>query len=241
MLRPLRENFHPSSAISEKGYDMTDTPQIAEFKATLQKEIKAAHDARKIPLVTEDVAGIVNQVIHALAQSVPSEEVKFYAELEELARYIRQAKHDIASIKPKDISTDYIPTATDELDAVVGATEEATNKIMDVCDEMSKIAETCSEEAKNGLIACTTKIFEACNFQDITGQRITKVVETLKHIDSKVEALVRAMGEEFHRAEGTGNPKHVHAGDPEKGLLNGPQLPQNAINQDEIDRLLSGQ
>jgi chemotaxis protein CheZ len=219
---------------------MTDTPQVAEFKASLQKQIKAVHEAKKLHLTEVEAANIVEKVVWAMAETVPSEDIQFYAELEELARYIRQAKHDIAAIKPKDISTDYIPTATDELDAVVGATEEATNKIMDVCDEMSKIAEGCGEEAKNGLIGCTTKIFEACNFQDITGQRITKVIETLKHIDSRVEALVRAMGEEFHRGEGTGGPKHVHAGDPEKGLLNGPQLPKNAIDQDEIDRLMSG-
>lgn len=212
---------------------MTDSPQITEFKASLQREILAAQ--------TASVASVVDNVIQSMADNIPTEDVKFYNELEELARYIRQAKHDIASIKPKDISTDYIPSATDELDAVVGATEEATNKIMDVCDEVSKIAEGCAEEAKNGLIGCTTKIFEACNFQDITGQRITKVVETLKHIDSRVEALVRAMGDEFHRNEGTGSPKHVHAADPDKGLLNGPQLPTNAANQDEIDRLMSGQ
>jgi chemotaxis protein CheZ len=213
--------------------NMTDSPQITEFKASLQREILAAQ--------TASVASVVDNVIQSMADNIPTEDVKFYNELEELARYIRQAKHDIASIKPKDISTDYIPSATDELDAVVGATEEATNKIMDVCDEVSKIAEGCAEEAKNGLIGCTTKIFEACNFQDITGQRITKVVETLKHIDSRVEALVRAMGDEFHRNEGTGSPKHVHAADPDKGLLNGPQLPTNAANQDEIDRLMSGQ
>ena len=212
---------------------MTDSPQITEFKASLQREILAAQ--------TASVASVVDNVIQSMADNIPTEDVKFYNELEELARYIRQAKHDIASIKPKDISTDYIPSATDELDAVVGATEEATNKIMDVCDEVSKIAEGCAEEAKNGLIGCTTKIFEACNFQDITGQRITKVVETLKHIDSRVEALVRAMGDEFHRNEGTGSPKHIHAADPDKGLLNGPQLPTNAANQDEIDRLMSGQ
>jgi chemotaxis protein CheZ len=111
---------------------------------------------------------------------------------------------------------------------------------MDVCDEMSAIAETIPQEAKDKLIGCTTKIFEACNFQDITGQRITKVVETLKHIDAKIEALVKAMGEEIHRAGGAQAPKHVHGADPDKGLLNGPQLPGNAVSQDEIDKLLSG-
>lgn len=218
---------------------MSEADRLAGLQAHLQKEIQAAHEAVKRPLSAQDVATIVRQVVQSLEGDVSAADLKFYSELEELAHYIRQAKHDIASIKPKDISTEFIPSATDELDAVVGATEDATNKIMDVCDEVTALAEACAPEIKEKLIACTTKVFEACNFQDITGQRITKVVETLKHIDGKIEAIVKAMGEEIHRAEGHVT-THVHAADPDKALLNGPQLPQNAINQDEIDRLLSG-
>jgi chemotaxis protein CheZ len=209
------------------------------LQARLQKEIKAAHDAIKAPLSPEEVAAVVRQVIGSLEGDVSTADLKFYSELEALARYIRQAKHDIASIRPNDISTSYIPNATDELDAVVGATEEATNSIMDICDEISTIAAQCPPELNEKLVACTTRVFEACNFQDITGQRITKVVETLKHIDSRIEAIVKAMGEEIHRTGDAHLPKNVHAGDPEKGLLNGPQLPQNAISQDDIDRLMS--
>ncbi|MBV8060436.1 MAG: protein phosphatase CheZ [Alphaproteobacteria bacterium] len=217
---------------------MADTERYTTLQNTLQDKIARAHEEVRKPLSSDEVAKIVRQVVESLEGDVSPADLRFYSELEELARYIRQAKHEIAAIKPKDISTNYIPSATDELDAVVGATEDATNKIMDVCDEMSAIAETCSQETKDQLIGCTTKIFEACNFQDITGQRITKVVETLKHIDARIEAIVKAMGEEMHRGDGSREVKHVHAADPDKGLLNGPQLPQNAVTQDDIDRLL---
>ncbi len=206
----------------------------------LQKEIKAAHEAIKVPMTPEEVAAVVRQVIQSLEGDVSATDLKFYSEMEGLARYIRQAKCDIASIKPDDISTTFIPNATDELDAVVGATEDATNRIMDVCDEMSALAAQCTPEINEKLVNCTTRIFEACNFQDITGQRITKVVETLKHIDSRVEAIVKAMGDELHRHGDAHLTQNVHAADPEKGLLNGPQLPNNAISQDDIDKLLSG-
>jgi len=217
---------------------MSDTQRL---QTQLQKEIQTAHEAARQPLSPEDVARIVKQAVQSLEGDISAADLKFYCELEELARYIRQAKSDIASIKPKDISTEFIPSATDELDAVVGATEEATNKIMDVCDEMTAIAGSCTPEINERLIGCTTKIYEACNFQDITGQRITKVVEALKHIDARIEAIVKAMGDEVHRGEGDKKaPKHLHVADPEKGLLNGPQLPKNAIGQDEIDRLMGG-
>ena len=36
-------------------------------------------------------------------------------------------------------------------------------------------------------------IFEACSFQDITGQRIAKVVETLEHIEQRVARFADVM------------------------------------------------
>lgn len=214
--------------------------RLTTMETNLQQKIKAAHAASQQPLSVESVTEIVRQVIGSLSGDVTAADLKFYAELEALATYIRQAKQEIAAIKPKDISATHIPTATDELDAVVGATEEATNKIMDVCDEISALAGSCAPDVQEKLIACTTRIFEACNFQDITGQRITKVVQTLKHIDGKIEALVKALGDELHHSEHHLHHIHPDSSDPEQALLNGPQLPQNAMDQDTIDKLLSG-
>ncbi len=217
---------------------MTDADRFATLETNLHQKIKDAHAAAQQPLSADDITGIVRQVVGSLSGDISASDLKFYAELEDLATYIRHAKQEIAAIQPKDISTSHIPNATDELDAVVGATEDATNKIMDVCDEITSIAGSCAPEINEKLIACTTKVYEACNFQDITGQRITKVVQTLKHIDGKVGALLLALGEEIHRGGGdTAPPAPV---DSEKVLLNGPQLPKNAIDQDAIDRLLSG-
>ena len=216
---------------------MTDIERLAALETNLHKQIRVANEAAQTPLSADDITGIVKQVISSLSGDISAADLKFYTELENLASYIQHAKQEIAAIKPKDISASHIPNATDELDAVVGATEDATNKIMDVCDTISAIAGNCAPEINEQLIACTTRIFEACNFQDITGQRITKVVLTLKYIDGKIEALLKALGEEIHHTEGAVSGE---SGDIEKALLNGPQLPQNAMDQDTIDRLLSG-
>jgi chemotaxis protein CheZ len=218
---------------------MDDSERLSAFQSDLQEKIKAAHAAVRSPLSADEITDIVKQVVASLSGDISATDLKFYSELEELAKYIRHAKQEIAAIKPKDITVNHIPHATDELDAVIGATEEATNKIMDVCDTISAIAGNCTTEINDQLIACTTRIFEACNFQDITGQRITKVVQTLKYIDEKVAALLKALGEEIHHGgdEGEGDA----ALDGEKALLNGPQLPHNAIDQDAIDKLLAGE
>lgn len=78
------------------------------------------------------------------------------------------------------------------------------------------------------------KIFEACSFQDITGQRIRKVVRTLTDIEERVGHLISLLGD---KAAGTGDNEDKRVGDAR--LLNGPQLPPQAVSQDEIDKLLA--
>src|SRR5690242_4655990 len=101
------------------------------------------------------------------------QEVSVYRELETLAHFIHHARREIAAIGPDDLRNQHIATATDELDAVVGATEQATHQIMDCCDEIGAIAAQVGAPHGVALNGAVTRIFEACNFQDITGQRIT--------------------------------------------------------------------
>ena len=75
----------------------------------------------------------------------------------------------------------------------------------------------------------TIKIYEACSFQDITGQRISKVVTALKIIETRIEAITGRYGM-----------SNVARGVEESdSLLNGPQSADLAISQDEIDKLLT--
>jgi chemotaxis protein CheZ len=199
--------------------------------------LQKLRDRAKEGLTREEIGTIVADALKGVSGDVSPTDLKLYAELEELARYIENAKNEIASIKSNSISNEHIPVATDELDAVVGATEDATNKIMNACDQITEIAGTVSPEASEKLMSVVMGIYEACNFQDITGQRITKVVKTLKHIETQVMGLVAAFG----GTAGSAGAASSSAADPndEKNLLNGPQLPGNAINQDEIDKLLA--
>jgi chemotaxis protein CheZ len=163
-----------------------------------------------------------------------------YDQLAALAQYIANAKNEIANIRADAISGEHIPSATDQLDEVVGATEEATNKIMDCCDAITAIAAKQPEPAKQDLTHEITKIYEACNFQDITGQRITKVVRTLKHIDSQVTLLLKALDDAGFQIEKHGEALGLNVSkstDTEKHLLNGPQSADTAIKQDDIDKL----
>lgn len=210
-------------------------PKVKSAENTLQKQINAALATARDPLTRDQVADIVRQVMGSIEGDISSTDIKFYREIEGLARFIRNAKAEIAAIRPKDITSEHIPNATDQLDAVVGATEEATNKIMDECDAISSIAATLSPEQNEQLTACVTRVFEACNFQDLTGQRINKVVSALRHIEDKIQALMLALGDEIGTHDDA--PPPVVDEDPDKKLLNGPQMPGEGVSQDDIDKL----
>lgn len=205
----------------------------------LQERLETARTEARQPLSREEVAVIVGSVLASMGGELTQHDLRIYAELETLARFINNAKKEIATIQPSDIHSQHIPLATDELDAVVGATEDATNRIMDACDQMMALAGDVPAEVSNKLMDITTGIYEACNFQDITGQRITKVVRALKHIEQKVEALLVALGEEVQRR----HPAMAAAAEPEPTgegdakLLNGPSKPGAGIDQAFIDSL----
>lgn len=202
----------------------------------LQDRLDTARRQAREPLSREEVAEIVTAVVASMGGEMTGHDLRIYAELEALARYIAQAKREIAAIQPADIHQEHIPRATDELDAVVGATEDATNRIMDACDQITGLTGEVPPDVAARLSAITTGIYEACNFQDITGQRISKVVRALKHIESKVEALLTAFGESVERRHPDAA-ADVSKDDDEKFLLNGPQLPGNSVDQAFIDSL----
>ncbi|SRR5579883_1720591 len=181
---------------------------------------------------TSEVAGVVEEVLASLQGEMSVADLKLYRELEHLAEHIQRAKREMAEIRPHDIS-EHIPLATDELDAVVDHTAEATGTILDAAESMEKLAATLPRELGNRLTGDITRIYEACNFQDITGQRITKVVNTLKYIEAKIDALLAAFG------DGIAAPASAAPAAIDKGLMSGPQLPGNANSQDEIDALLA--
>jgi chemotaxis protein CheZ len=156
--------------------------------------------------------------------------------VEELGRTIAAAKAEIAALNVDDITDSHIPSATDELDAIVAHTAAATDSILEVCETLDGVGAqlAATEEGRANaarLQEATTKIYEACSFQDITGQRISKVVATLKTIEAKVAGIVSTFSGRRPAA-----PPELP---PEAQLLNGPQLPHAAMDQSDIDKLLA--
>ncbi len=185
----------------------------------------------------EEVGDVVRSLLGSLSGDVSAGDLKLYGEVQALATYIHNAKVEIAALRPQDIQQQYIASATDELDAIVGATETATNSILDAAEKLESLTGDLEPGVGQKLTEQTTLIYEACNFQDITGQRITKVVRALKHIEERIDALVVAFGPEVQAPEAASSASDEKAPPTDQDLLNGPQLPDKAHDQASIDAL----
>lgn len=178
---------------------------------------------------------VVKTVLTTMAGDLSPTEMSLLGEVEALGRTIAAAKQEIAALRVDDIKAHDIPFATDELDAIVEHTAAATNAILESCEMLDEVAASVAGEAAARLQDAVTKIYEACSFQDITGQRITKVVATLKTIENKVALIVDTFGVAAEPMQ----PPAATAEPPDTELLNGPQLPSNAMDQSDIDKLLA--
>jgi chemotaxis protein CheZ len=189
----------------------------------------------------DDVGEVVRSLLVSLVGDLSPGDLRLYREVEALANYIHKARAEIAALRPQDIQSHYIASATDELDAIVGATETATNDILDAAEQLESLSGELTPDQAQRLTDFTTKVYEACNFQDITGQRITKVVRALKHIEERIEALVSAFGPEASTAMTAEEPPPQGDDPPvsDQDLLNGPQLPEQAADQAAIDALFN--
>jgi len=148
-----------------------------QFDARLQAVRVAA------PVVADPALldGMIKSVVASLSGDISLADLQLYREVEALADYIKNVRRDIAELRPDDISAHHIPMATDELDAVVNATADATGIILGGMEEIERLAAGLPPEIAAPLGDIVIRVYEACGFQDITGQRISKVVKALRH------------------------------------------------------------
>lgn len=180
------------------------------------------------------VIGIINSVLGKIKTPAGAANKDLSQELLELKKTIENLHNQLMAMQPDGLSREKIPDATSELDAVVGATEKATETIMENCEKIIEATKDSAPDLFQQVETHVVKIFEACTFQDIVGQRIKKVMGCLKEIDAKTASVLKAL-----QQEDTATPAAANTSEKVVSLLNGPALPQNAITQDDIDKLLA--
>lgn len=160
-----------------------------------------------------------------------------YRELREIASFITMMKQEIGALQAHDLKAQRIPAAGRELDLIVQATADATDTIMG-CAEAIMAADASDPAAYKAFVdEKMITLFEACSFQDLTGQRVRKVVETLGQIEKRVTRFATVIN-----AEDVGGfadaAEQRRAERADALLLNGPQAAGQAIEQAEIDAMM---
>ena len=121
-------------------------------------------------------------------------------DIRDMADAIAATRREIAAIRPDREHTG-IGEATEELDAIVMATERATSEILAAAETIQEMAWTLREqgldaEVSDKLDACATDVYLACSFQDLTGQRTRKVIHVLRYLEERINAMVEILGGE---------------------------------------------
>jgi len=163
------------------------------------------------------------------------------AELAGLFSYLQRVRQEIAAIsRPADEELE-IGSMGEQLDAIVKATEKATNTIMAATEKTLSSIDVLRDVVTNpihakllaNITANSNDILEACSFQDITGQRVSKVVKSVTYVEERVTALIKIWGKnELDSVTVDGKEKTE-----DEKLLAGPQLDGKGLDQSAIDAL----
>ena len=142
----------------------------------------------------QDVGAKLDRFLTMDAQQIDQIQV----EIADISGRIKATKVEMAAIRHPLAGDDKFLQASQELSAVVSATEAATNTIMACAEELEEVVHELKSSLPEGYHAdrvndmndVIVRIYEACNFQDLTGQRITKVVRALSFIEERVDAMM---------------------------------------------------
>jgi chemotaxis protein CheZ len=225
---------------------------VGPMHREIMSELRAIRSQMAAPsgAATEIGASVEREVAdaHAMletyrAQIEQCEKLK--VELDLIYDAINRTKREIAVLHGKSFSGEEMARVNGELGAVVGGTEEATQQILEAAESIDQAASALmkvnspdqqkllSEEIQERVVS----IFEACNFQDLTGQRIKKVMTTMKFIENHITVMMDIWGGvDAIKAHA---PPIVDTREGDDKLLNGPKLDDDPghASQDDIDAL----
>ena len=157
-----------------------------------------------------------------------------FEQVDKISEQITNLKNQISSMGASILQDDFIPEISIELHSVVTQTEQSVIGILDVSDDIGKISAKINDpEIRNELLKKSTEILELCNFQDLTGQMIQRIIKRLTIIESTVNQITEKLGQRSCKSS-----QHHHTSSRDS-LLNGPQKESYRPSQNQIDDLFN--
>lgn len=204
-----------------------DPERVSRGIHQLVDHLRAEPDKSISPVEAAALTEVLLTSMHRYFTSING---AIYGEFRLLSERIKTAREEIAELRPTELSQERIPRAGKELEAIVQSTEEASGTIMDAAETI--MSGDPSDDGYGDMVQenCL-RIFEACSFQDLTGQRISKVVDTLTFIEDRLAHMSAGWSGDVQEAS-------ADAPEGDKALLNGPALQGEGIDQNAVDALM---
>lgn len=206
----------------------------------IQEILSAIQDLRRI---TQASAG---ETLEACRQEM-REALAVRSDLDAMKDAIVQTKSELATLHRSESSGKGMKRAAGELDAVVESTEHATTQLLSAVEEIearagmlrSAALPAGSHEHVDVILERVISAYEACNFQDLTGQRISKIVGVMKFIEEHLDRVIAAWSTLDSFRDLMAEAPVPMAADDERSLLNGPKLDDDPghVDQTDIDAL----
>lgn len=178
---------------------------------------------------TQVLLGAIERLEQAVAGERMAQDVeRLRFNLTDMARAIARTKAEIAS---GGADRGDLLGASEALDAVIRQTETATSDILAAAEHVQEAAWTLREAGADpklcdDLDRRATEIYTACSFQDLTAQRIAKIIHTLRYLETRIHAMIEIGGED------------ESAGSPAEEPLSGPSPGQETLSQSDVDSVI---
>jgi chemotaxis protein CheZ len=161
--------------------------------------------------------------------------------LRKLTLCIQRTRDEISALRRggSEEENGGVSAAIDDLAQVVAQSEQAALTIIDAAERLqhgvAALRGKGADEACDAIEAHAMSILMACSFQDITGQRTSRVVKLLREIEYRLAVL----GHTWEIADRDGELPVAPPVDtrPDAHLLKGPRA-KGSLEQDSIDQII---
>lgn len=211
--------------------------RIEETAANRDKPQDRSAGTANLADVMRELSTLRALLAGAPTRSPPASEDSQREELARLKAELRAVRSAIGGTGPMSAASGPQPPAPriiGELDAVIAGSEQAAQKILAAAEDIDQAANSLSaalkgdteqglaQDIRDRIIA----IFEACNYQDLSSQRVAKVITALGRIERQI---ARALDE--HPYAETAPPAR------------GPRLPHDRghVSQDDVDAMFAAE
>lgn len=165
-----------------------ESPRGRWFLAEFARRTRAAD--------TDRLLEAIERHTNALADGKPAADLEtFRRDLEDMCRAIVEAREDIAATKPRE---GFRPSSTEpgqDAETIAASAERATLDILAAVERLQDMADQLRRQGADGDLCDEIEthargIFMAASFLDITGQRTTKLVGTLRYLEQRLNAML---------------------------------------------------